>query len=79
MDANGFELVRSDPEKMRFYPARLEGAEVEQWIARNLERYRRNGHGLGAMVLKSGGELVGHCGSRCSKLTEGMKSRSATT
>jgi RimJ/RimL family protein N-acetyltransferase len=47
---------------MRFYPARLERAEVEQWIARNLERYRRNGHGLWAMVLKSGGELVRDCG-----------------
>jgi RimJ/RimL family protein N-acetyltransferase len=56
------ELVLSDPETMRFYPARLERAEVEQWIARNLERYRRNGHGLWAMVLKSGGELVRDCG-----------------
>ena len=44
-DANGLELVLSDRQTMRFYPAGLDRAEVEQWIARNLERYRRNGHG----------------------------------
>ena len=61
-DANALELVLSDPHTMRFYPARLDRGEVEQWIARNLARYRRNGHGLWAMVLKSSGELVGDCG-----------------
>jgi len=61
-DANGLALVLSDAETMRFYPAPLDGAGVEQWIRRNLERYRNHGHGLWAMVLKSSGELAGDCG-----------------
>ena len=36
--ASRLEPVRSDPEKMRFYPARLDRTEVEQGMARNLER-----------------------------------------
>jgi RimJ/RimL family protein N-acetyltransferase len=54
--------VLSDPEAMRFYPAPLDSAGVEQWIARNLRRYALNGHGLWAMVLKANGELIGDCG-----------------
>jgi ribosomal-protein-alanine N-acetyltransferase len=47
---------------MRFYPAPLDQAGVESWIARNCRRYARDGHGLWAMVLKSSGELIGDCG-----------------
>ena len=61
-DADALELVLSDPETMRFYPAPLDRAGVEQWIARNLQRYAMDGHGLWAMVLKSSGEMVGDCG-----------------
>jgi RimJ/RimL family protein N-acetyltransferase len=32
------------------------------WIGRNCERYRRDGHGLWAMLLKQSGELIGDCG-----------------
>ncbi len=47
---------------MRFYPAAFDRAGVEQWIARNMERYEKKGYGLWAMVLKSTGELIGDCG-----------------
>jgi ribosomal-protein-alanine N-acetyltransferase len=58
-DVHALAAVISDPETMRFYP-RLPG--VESWIERNRRRYRDDGHGLWAMVLRSSGELVGDCG-----------------
>ncbi len=61
-DADAIALVLSDPETMRFYPEPYDRAAVEQWIARNRERYARDGVGLWAMVLKQSGELIGDCG-----------------
>ena len=37
---------------MRYYPAPYDRAGVEQWIARNRQRYRDDGVGLWAMLLK---------------------------
>jgi RimJ/RimL family protein N-acetyltransferase len=54
--------ILSDPETMRFYPAPYDRAGVEQWIARNRERYKNDGVGLWAMILKPTGELIGDCG-----------------
>lgn len=61
-DAGALALILSDPHTMRFYPAPLDRAGVEQWIARNTQRYAKDGHGLWAMVLKSSNEMVGDCG-----------------
>ena len=61
-DVNALALVLSDEKTMRYYPAPLDRAGVEQWIARNMRRYAVNGHGLWAMVLRATGELVGDCG-----------------
>jgi [ribosomal protein S5]-alanine N-acetyltransferase len=61
-DADALASVLSDPETMRFYPAALDRAGVEDWIARNCRRYAKDGHGLWAMILRMNGELVGDCG-----------------
>jgi RimJ/RimL family protein N-acetyltransferase len=61
-DADALEALLGDPVAMQYYPAALDRQGVEAWIARNLERYRRDGHGLWAMLLKNSGELVGDCG-----------------
>jgi [ribosomal protein S5]-alanine N-acetyltransferase len=61
-DAEALTAVLGDPETMRYYPAALDRAGVEQWIARNLRRYATDGHGLWAMVGKETGELIGDCG-----------------
>ena len=61
-DTDALGGVLSDPESMRFYPAPLDRPGVEEWIARNLRRYARDGHGLWAMVLKESGDLIGDCG-----------------
>jgi len=61
-DADALAAVISDPETMRFYPEPRDRAGVESWIERNRRRYRDDGHGLWAMVLKSSGEVIGDCG-----------------
>jgi RimJ/RimL family protein N-acetyltransferase len=71
-DAEDLSRVLGDPETMRYYPAPYDRAGVEQWIARNRQRYGNDGVGLWAMILKQKGlqamqlkapeELVGDCG-----------------
>ena len=61
-DADALTLILSDAETMRFYPAPLDRAGVEEWIARNRRRYADHGHGLWALTLKLSGELIGDCG-----------------
>ena len=61
-DTDALAEVLSDPETMRHYPAPLNRKQVDEWIERNRRRYRENGVGLGAMVLKSTSEMIGDCG-----------------
>jgi len=61
-DAEALAQVLSDPETMRSYPAAFDRAGVEQWIARNRQRYQDDGVGLWAMELMSTKELIGDCG-----------------
>jgi RimJ/RimL family protein N-acetyltransferase len=61
-DVDEFALVICDRDNMRFYPEPFERPDVEAWIDRNLRRYRQDGIGLWAMILKSEGRLVGDCG-----------------
>ena len=61
-DVDALARVLSDAETMRFYPAPFDKAAVEDWIARNMRRYAKDGHGLWAAVLKSSGEVIGDCG-----------------
>ena len=61
-DAEALACVISDPETMRFYPAPFDRQGVEGWIARNIRRYEKDGHGLWAIDLKSTGEMIGDCG-----------------
>jgi len=51
-DVDALAKVLSDPETMRYYPAPYDRAGVEQWIERNRQRYRDDGVGLWAMLLK---------------------------
>jgi len=61
-DADALELVLSDLETMKYYPAPIDQNGIQQWIQRNLRRYAEDGVGLWAMVLKSSGEMLGDCG-----------------
>ncbi|MGA2414124.1 MAG: GNAT family N-acetyltransferase [Candidatus Sulfotelmatobacter sp.] len=61
-DVDSLALILSDSETMRFYPKPLDHRGVAEWIARNRQRYTKDGHGLWAMILKASGELIGDCG-----------------
>ena len=52
-DSDALARVLSDPETMRYYLAPYDRSGVEQWIARNRQRYKEDGVGLWGMVLKS--------------------------
>lgn len=52
-NADALARVLSDAETMRYYPAPYDRAGVERWIARNRQRYKDDGVGLWAMLLKS--------------------------
>jgi ribosomal-protein-alanine N-acetyltransferase len=61
-DADALSLVLSDPQTMRYYPAPVDRAGVEQWIERNRRRYLDDGVGLWGMELTRTGEIIGDCG-----------------
>ena len=44
--------VIGDPEAMKYYPQPLTRDDAVRWIDRSLERYRKDGYGLFAVVLK---------------------------
>ena len=61
-DIDALAQVLCDSETMRYYPTSYDRTAVEQWIARNRRRYKDDGVGLWAMVLKSSRDLIGDCG-----------------
>ena len=61
-DADALAAVLGDPVAMQYYPAPFNRKEVEEWIERNIQRYRRAGYGLWAMLLRDTKEVIGDCG-----------------
>ena len=61
-DADALEAVLGDVVAMQYYPAAFDRRGVEFWIEKNIGRYRRDGYGLWAMLLRSSGDLIGDCG-----------------
>ena len=65
MDQNDFDAlyaVLADSDIMHHYPYTFDETRVRNWITRNQERYRHDGFGLWAVVLKETGEMIGDCG-----------------
>ena len=60
-DEPALSSVLGDAETMRFYPRPYTREEVEGWIARQMEPYRK-GSGLLALILRDSGTFVGDCG-----------------
>jgi len=61
-DADALSEVLCDRENMRYYPNPFERADVEAWIEKSLRRYREDGIGRWALVLKADGKFAGDCG-----------------
>lgn len=51
-----------DREAMYAYEHAFSDREVDEWLARQLERYERDGFGLWAVIRKSDGAFLGQCG-----------------
>lgn len=54
--------ILKDEKAMVAYEGAFSDAEVQQWLDRQLDRYRQWGFGLWAAVLKETGEVIGQCG-----------------
>lgn len=61
-DYDALYAVLADSDIMQHYPYIFDEARVRNWIARNRERYQKDGFGLWAVVLKESGEMIGDCG-----------------
>lgn len=61
-DYSALYRVLADSDIMQHYPYIFDESRVMGWINRNIERYRTDGFGLWAVVLKETGELIGDCG-----------------
>lgn len=54
--------ILQDAETMTAYEGPFDDAMVADWLASNLDRYRLDGFGLWAVLLRGTGELIGQCG-----------------
>ena len=61
-DVNAVFAIIGDREAMQFYPKTFGREDAKQWVARNQRRYREDGYGLFAVMLKESGEVIGDCG-----------------
>jgi RimJ/RimL family protein N-acetyltransferase len=61
-DADALQSLLGDAVTMQYYPAPFPRTEIEDWVRRNLIRYRNYGFGIWAMLLKGSDEVIGDCG-----------------
>lgn len=54
--------ILCDEETMYAYEGAFSNEEVQEWLDRQLSRYREFGFGLWAVVLKETGMMIGQCG-----------------
>lgn len=54
--------ILQDEKVMYAYEGAFSDAEVQEWLDRQIARYKRWGFGLWAVVLKDTDELIGQCG-----------------
>lgn len=54
--------ILQDEEAMYAYEGAFSGAEVQEWLDRQVSRYQKWGFGLWAADLKETGEMIGQCG-----------------
>lgn len=63
-DADFPDLCRilMDEETMYAYEGAFSDEEARNWLARQKERYEKDGFGLWAVILKETGKMIGQCG-----------------
>lgn len=61
-DLSALSKILQDPEVMYAYEHAFDDVEVQDWLNRQLARYKEDGFGLWAVILKSTDEMIGQCG-----------------
>ncbi len=54
--------ILQDAETMYAYEGAFSGAEVQEWLDRQISRYQKWNFGLWGVILKETGKLIGQCG-----------------
>ncbi len=54
--------IMQDEEAMYAYEGAFSDVEVQEWLDRQISRYRKWGFGLWAVILKGTDEMIGQCG-----------------
>lgn len=54
--------ILQDEETMYAYEGAFDDSESQEWLDRQISRYRKWGFGLWAVILKETGEMIGQCG-----------------
>lgn len=54
--------ILKDEETMYAYEGAFNNAEVQEWLDRQISRYKKWGFGLWAVILKETNEMIGQCG-----------------
>lgn len=54
--------ILQDEETMYAYEGAFSDAEVQEWLHKQISRYRELGFGLWAVILKETEEMIGQCG-----------------
>lgn len=54
--------ILQDDEAMYAYEGAFSDEEVQEWLDRQISRYRKWGFGLWAVILKESNEMIGQCG-----------------
>ncbi len=65
MEQSDFEAlcrILQDPEVMYAYEHAFDDKEVQAWLDNQIRRYREDGFGLWAVILKETGKMIGQCG-----------------
>lgn len=55
-------LMLKDEKVMYAYAHAFDDTEVQEWLNRQLQRYKEYGFGLWAVILKETEEMIGQCG-----------------
>lgn len=61
-DIPALKAILQDKITMTAYEHAFSDEEVDQWLARQRERYAQYGFGLWAVTLRESGEMIGQCG-----------------
>lgn len=54
--------ILQDEQTMYAYEGAFSDAETQEWLNRNLKRYKEDGVGLWAVILKDSGAMIGQAG-----------------